>query len=244
MSMATAALCREEANISSSVADAKFTSPLSNAEDEIRRILRNLEALIIDYNYLKDADDTFSEDGGDTYRLTYEHIKTLSDGYDSATTETYVALLAAINVSLAYNSQDALTDDNKYQLRQAGRDFRKAEVLLALSQFAIIGNLRPTNEGGFITEINYQSGKASIMSQDQALKLSKKFRHEAFKQLFPHLKDPESDTIKDSIEYENGTGAEVTVPNSFTHPDINISAVPTKKLYKSKNPRERYADQG
>lgn len=244
MSMATAALCREEANISDSVATAKFTSPISNAEDEIKRIERNLEALVIDYAYLKDADNTFSEDGGDTYRFTYANIGELATGFDSATDTGYVALLAAINVSLAYNSQDELTDDDKYQLRQAGRDFRKAEVLLALSQFAIIGNLRPTNEGGFITEINYQSGKTSIMSQQQAKILSNKFRHEAFKQLFPHLKDPESDTIKDSIEYEDGTGTEVTVPNSFTHPDINISAVPTKKLYKSKDPRSRYADQG
>lgn len=241
MSMATAALCRTEANLSSSIAEAKFTSPLSNAEDEIRQILRSLEALVIDYNYLDDGANTFSEDGGDTYRLTYDQVKILSDGYDSATDEDYVALIAAINVSLAYNNQDALTTDQKYQLRQAGRDFRKAEVLLALSQFAIIGNLRPTNDGGFVTEISYQSGKAILMSPQQAKILSKKFRHEAFKQLFPHLKDPKSDTIKDSIEYEDGTGTEVTVPTSFTHPDVNISAVPTKKLYKSKNPRERYA---
>ena len=241
MSMATAALCRTEANISDSVAAAKFTSSLSNAEDEMRRILRNLEALIIDYNYLDDGSNTFSEDDGDTYRFTYEHIKTLSDGYDSAADTDYVALIAAINVSLAYNGQDALTDDNKYQLRQAGRDFRKAEVLFALSYFAIVGNLRPTNDGGFITEINYQSGKASIMSQDNAHKLSVKFRHEALKQIFPHLKDPDSDTIKDSVEYEDGTRKEVSYPNSFTHPDINISAVPVKKLYKSKDPRDRYA---
>lgn len=243
MSMATAALCRAEANLSASIADAKFAAPLSNAEDEIRRILRTLESLIIDYAYLDDGSNTFSEDGGDSFRLTYDQIKILSDGYDSAADEDYVALLAAINVSLAYNGQEALTDDNKYQLRQAGRDFRKAEVLFALSYFAIIGNLRPTNDGGFITEISFQSGKALLMSQDQSRKLSIKFRREALKQLFPHLKDPKSDTIVDSIEYEDGTDNERTVPDSFTHPDINISAAPTKKLYKSKDPRSRYADQ-
>jgi len=240
MSMATAALCRAEANISDSVVAAKFTSPISNAEDEIRRILRSLQALVIDYKYLEDADNTFSEDGGISYRFTYTHIGYLAAGFDSAADSDYVALLADINSALDENGQDALTDDQKYQLRQAGRDFRKAEVLLALSQFAIIGNLRPTNDGGFITEINFQSGKASLMSQQQAKILSKKFRHEALKQLFPHLKDPGSNVIADSIEYEDGS-KEVTLPDSFTHPDINISAVPAKKA-KSGNPRERYAD--
>ena len=240
MSMATAALIRTEANLSASIVDAKFTSPISNAEDEIRRILRNLEALVIDYKYLEDAANTFSEDGGVSYRFTYDHIGYLAAGFDSAADSDYVALLAKINSALAENGQDALTDDQKYQLRQAGRDFRKAEILFALSQFAIIGNLRPTNDGGFITEVNYQSGKASLMSQDNARKLSKKFRHEALKQLFPHLKDPASSMITDSIEYEDGV-REVTYPDSFTHPDISISAVPTKKA-KSGNPRERYAD--
>lgn len=242
MSMATAALCRTEANISSSVADAKFTASLSNAEDEIRRIERNLEALVVDYEYLDDGSDTFSEDGGDTFRFSYTNIGEFATGFDAADDSGYVALLAEINVALAYNGQDALTDDDKYQLRQAGRDFRKAEVLLTLANYAIVGNLRPTNDGGFITEINYQSGKAAIMSQTQAKVLSKKFRHEAFKQLFPHLKDPESDVIVDSIEYEDGTRDELAYPQSFTHPDLNISAAPTSRKYKTKDARERYAD--
>ncbi len=241
MSMSTATLCRTEANISDSVAAGKFTAPISNAEDEIRRILRSLEALVIDYNYLEDDANTFSEDGGDSFRFSYANIGEFATGFDSATDGGYVALLVKINSALDENGQDPLTDDQKNQLRQAGRDFRKAEVLFALSYFAIIGNLRPTNDGGFITEINYATGKTLIMSQQQAKILSNKFRHEALKQLFPHLKDPKSGTIRDSIEYDGGTNIEVTVPASFTHPDINISAVPTKKLYKSKDPRSRYA---
>lgn len=241
MSMATAALCRTEINIPDSVADANFTAPISNAEDEIRRILRTLESLVVDYEYLEESGNTFSEDGGETFRFSYDQIGVLADGYDSATDEDYVALLASINTALSANGQDALTDDDKYQLRQAGRDFRKAEILLALSQFAYFGNLRPTNEGGFVSEISFGTGKTRLKPNDEALKISRKFRHEALKQLFPWLKDPQSDIISDSIEYADGSTEEYFLPDSFAHPDINISAVPTRVGRKSKDPRKRYA---
>jgi len=241
MGMATAALCRTEINIPTSVADANFTAPLSNAEDEIRRILRTLEALVVDYQYLEEDGNTFSEDGGTTFRFSYTQIGVLADGYDSAIDATYVTLLASINTALSANGQDALTDDDKYQLRQAGRDFRKAEILLALAQFAYFGNLRPTNEGGFISDINFGTGKTPLLSHDESLKVAKKFRHEAFKQLFLWLKDPRSDIITDSIEYSDGSREEYYLPDSFTHPDINISAVPTKLGRKDRDPRKRYA---
>jgi hypothetical protein len=240
MSMATAALCRTEINLPASIADANFTAPISNAEDEIRRILRMLETLVVDYNHLEEDTNTFSEDGGTTFRFSYTQIGVLADGYDSAVDATYVTLLASINTALAANGQDALTVDDKYQLRQAGRDFRKAEILLALSQFAYFGGLRPTNEGGFVQDIAFGTGKTRLLPHDESIKVSKQFRHEALKQLFPWLKDPQSDIISDSIEYSDGS-TEYFLPDSFTHPDLNISSVPVRMSRKDKDPRKRYA---
>ena len=242
MSMATATLIRTEANIPTTVVDAKFTSPISNAEDEIRRIVRHLEALVIDYNYLEDDDNTFSEDNGNTFRLTYDNIKELSDGYDSVDDVGYVALIAAIDTAIQANGHDALTDDDKYQLRQAGRDFRKAEILLSLSYFSLIGNLRPANEGGFIKEVSFGSGKSNLLSPPEAKTVSNQFRREAYKQLFPWLKDPKSDIITDSIEYSDGSREEYFLPDSFSHPDINISAAPTPLKRKDIDPRKRYGN--
>jgi hypothetical protein len=218
MSLSTPALMREEANLPDQIKDGKLSPHIINAETEIRKLISQLESLVIDFAYLDD-NATFTQDDGDSYRFTYEQIKSLADGYLDVTDTDYVALITNINTALVANGQDALTDLDKINLRQAGADFRKAETLLALSSYAMVGGLRPTHEGGFINSIQFGSGTAGLLNYDTVKQIATDFRRKALMTLFPWTKDNDADY--------------------FQHPDFNLSAIP-ETSYKSSNPRESY----
>ncbi len=236
--MVTAALCRTEANISDAVETAKFTASMARGVDEIKMIVENFKALVVDYAYLDESNDYFTQDDGDTYRFTYEQIEFLAAGYDSADDSNYVALLVKINIALVANGQDLLTDLDKLNLRQAGSDLRKAETNIALSHFAKIGNLRPAEGGGFTTQIAFGQSKKSLLSQDESDKISTWFYDQAYRYIFPWLRDPDSSIVGDSLSGDGAVSSERS-PDSFTHPDISISAVPDRERFK-RNPRGGY----
>lgn len=222
MSLTTVALIRKEGNIPDGVKEHKFDSVIENASNEIERIIESLDKIVVDYSYLDTTD--FTNDGGDSYGFSYDQIKDLVQGWDVDTDTDYVALIAKINAALTGNGIDELTNQDKLNLRRAGRDFRKAETLIALSYFAITGNLRPTNDGGFITDINVNAGTTSIMSYDDSIKLSQEFRKRAKELIGQYIVDINSD------------------PSYMDSGGISISAIPPKSQVPvfNTNPRERY----
>jgi len=225
MSMTTYALMRAEGNFTSDIKDAKLIQSVESAQIEIEKIIDSLTFLIIDFAYLQTADKSFSQDNGDSYKFTYTQISYLAKGYDSPSDSDYLALIGKINDALDENGQDDLTDADKLNLRMAGRDFRKAEGLIACSYFAITGNLRGTNEGGFTQNIMIGSGQTTIMTLDDAKKLSDEFRRRAMSVIESYISSK-----ADDLDYVSGGG-------------LSISAIPPKSTIQTMNtnPRERYS---
>jgi hypothetical protein len=241
--MVTYTLVRTEINIPQVVKNEKFDAAMANAQDEIQRLADDLEALVIPYGDLLN-DANFTEDGGDTYRLTYTHISYLAKGYDDDTDSDYTGLISDIDTAIQSNGKEALTDRDKLRLQDAGRDFRKAEVYLTLAYYALSGGLRPTNDGGWIYDIGLGTGRTRIMTLQELRDLKAEFRKRAYNQIYDWLRDPDANQYAsgDSINY-TGDPADlpdlVRYPETFHSPDFGMMAVPSKKK-KSTNPRERY----
>ena len=245
--MVTSQRVRDEINIPDVIKDKKFTASMDNGQDETQRIVEDLDALVIDYGHLQD-DDNFTEDGGATHRLTYTHITYLAAGYDDAAAGTYTTLISNINIAIQANGRAALTDREKLRLRDAGRDFRKAETYLALAFYVLSGGLRATNEGGFVQDIAFGTGRTRLLNLQDLRKLSGQFRSRAYNQIYDWLRDPDAEEYsgKDSITYTGDAASKENMeryPDKVHTPDFGMMAVP-KKSKRSSNPRERYTGGG
>jgi len=223
MSLTSEDRVRAEGNLPDSIKELKIRPSIENAVIEIEKLIDSLTRLVIDYSFLNTAD--FDIDGQETtYRLSYSQIDALASGWDKDTDATYVSLMTKIDTALTGNGEDALNSNQKLLFRRAGRDFRKAETLIALSYFALTGGLRPTNDGGFVKTIMMGAGQTTITDWDDVVKISNEFRKRAKEIIGQYLTSTSVFT-----DYVDAGG-------------VSISAIPPRSHIQTvyTNPREKY----
>jgi hypothetical protein len=223
MSLTSEARIRQEGNLPDSIKDNKIQASIENAVIEVEKIIDSLTKLVIDYSFLDTSD--FDIDGQETtYRFSYSQFDAFASGWDKEADTNYVALILKINTALTGNGEDALNDNQKLLLRRAGRDFRKAETLIALSYFALTGGLRPTNDGGFIKTIMMGAGQTTITDWDDVVKISNEFRKRAKEIIGQYLA-----STSVFMDYIDASG-------------LSISAIPPRSHVQTiyTNPREKY----